>query len=225
MAASAMALLMVACGGGTSAAGSAAGPATGGGPGFSGGGPGGAIVAGTVSSVSGDTVTVTTSSGDDQFQLSASTTILKVESATESDLVQGEFALVRGQRNQDGTVTATSVQVGQQPQGGFGAGSQFGGRGGGPGFGSARPSRAPRRSPGAGNGGTVTGTIAAVGGGTLTITTNGGSDTVVQVPASASILAAVSASIADITSGQTILARGQRDANGMLSAASVQVGP
>ncbi len=223
-----------ACGGGGSAAsGTSPTPiagARGDGGGFSGGGPGGGpgggFVSGTIKSVSGNAVTVTTSNngGDVQFQLSDSVTVQKVVDATVFDLVPGKFVTVRGQQNADGTIEATSVQLGDEPlqrspgaspRGTPGPGrSPRGGNGGNGGFGGGNGA----------NGGSVTsGTIKSVGNNTVTVTSNRG-DIVVQLPNTAVIRATVAGTTSDVVMGQTVLARGQSDASGVVVATSVQVG-
>lgn len=185
---------------------------------------GGGFVAGTVKSVNGNTVTVTTNNnGDTQFQLSDSATVQKVVDATPFDLVPGKFVTVRGQQNADGTIEAASVQLSDQPppQRSPGASPR-----------TPRPGRSPRGGPGGfgggfsggGGGGVTAGMIKSVGNNSVTVSTTNRGDVVVQLPDSAVIRATVAGSPSDIAAGQTVLARGQKDANGVVVATSVQVG-
>ena len=231
----AIAALAAACGGGGAAAPTAgASDALGGGPngGFvpPGRGPNGGVVAGTVKSINGNVVTVTTNNnGDVQFQLSDSVAVQKVVDATVRDVVPGKFVTVTGQSNADGTIEASSLQVGDRPlrpdggaNGGFappdgGANGGFAPPGGGSNGGFAPPG-------GGSNGGFVAGTVKSTGNNTVTISTTNRGDVVVELPGTAVIRATVAGTASDIVVGQTVLAIGQTGANGAVVAASVQVG-
>ncbi len=67
-------------------------------------------VAGSISSVSGDTATVSTQQGDVKVKLSGAK-IRKTVEATADDLKAGERVVVMGQQGQDGSYTASSVQI------------------------------------------------------------------------------------------------------------------
>ncbi len=119
-------------------------PGAGAGPGASfrtrnaGGFGGGA--SGTVGSVSADQMTITTAAGGSRIVLLTPTTkVTQVSEATKAitDLTSGETVTVVGTSNPDGSVTATSVIVGNV-SGLFGGGRGFGGGG-------------PNASPGASN--------------------------------------------------------------------------
>jgi hypothetical protein len=88
------------------------------------GGFAGRGVSGTVESVDGNTITVTTRNGQtEKVQLASNATITKQTSGQLSDITKGAQIVALGQAN-GGTFQATSIQIG----GGFGGG--FGGRGG-----------------------------------------------------------------------------------------------
>ena len=103
--------------------GGAAGTGTGATNGAGGNGFGGGGVAGTIKSISGDTIQVSTAQNVTTVTLSGATTILKSVTATASDLQVGQQITVRGQRDSSGNVTATSIQL-------VPAGTTFGGPGG-----------------------------------------------------------------------------------------------
>jgi hypothetical protein len=113
------------------------------GPGASGrprgGGTGGAFgggATGTVGSVSSDQMTITTAAGAQRIVLlTPSTTVTQVTSATKalSDIASGTTVTVVGTSNPDGSVTATSVVIGN---------INLFGRGG-PADGSPAPTTAP----------------------------------------------------------------------------------
>ena len=87
-----------------------------GGGGFGRGGGGG--VAGMVSAVSGDTITITTRNGDTtKIQLAANGTVRKQVDGQLSDVTPGEQIVAFGAQSGD-TFQATSIQVGGQFGGG-----------------------------------------------------------------------------------------------------------
>jgi len=97
-----------------------------GGPGFVGNGadlPGGAggtrvqggdnVVSGSIIAFDASSITVATNDGSSKIVLfSGSTAISKTEDATADDLLAGENVMVVGTTNDDGTVTATRIQLG-----------------------------------------------------------------------------------------------------------------
>jgi hypothetical protein len=98
-------------GGGAAAGG--AGGRTGGG--FGGGAAGGGFTAGTVVSVSGDTVTLKASDGSTvKVTTSSSTKVTESGASTVSALKAGETVTVVGTKDASGNVTATSVSEGTQ---------------------------------------------------------------------------------------------------------------
>ncbi len=113
------------------AAGTGTGTGTGTGANTAGGGFGGGV-AGTIKSISGDTLQVSTAQNVTTVTLSGATTIQKSVTATTSDLQVGQQITVRGQRDSSGNVAATSIQL-------VPAGTTFGGPGG--------PGAAPSATP------------------------------------------------------------------------------
>ena len=113
-----------------------------GGQGTGGAGRGGMF--GTVSDVSGNTITITTRNGQtSKIELAANATVRKQVDGQISDIKTGEQIIATGAPNGD-TFQATSVQVGAQ-LGGFGGGQggQGGGRGAQNGAGGAQPTPTP----------------------------------------------------------------------------------
>ena len=85
-----------------------------------GGFAGGNFTAGTIQSVDGDTITIKLQDGSTvKVTTSGSTTVTKTDKASVSDLSKGETIVVRGTKDSDGNVKATTVTEGQV--GGFGA--------------------------------------------------------------------------------------------------------
>ena len=95
-----------------------------------GGGPGGGTF-GTVEGLEGDTLTLTTQSGAVKVNLSEQTSIQKrtpgsrePAAGSREDLQNGAQVMVQGVAGEDGTITASSIQV--LPAGGFGGAGQRG---------------------------------------------------------------------------------------------------
>ena len=102
------------------------GATTGAGAGGAGGGFGRGTL-GTVSSISGATLTIRDAQGNDvKVQLQPSTTVTKTLSGSATDLTQGVNVTVIGQRAADGTITATAITI---VPAGFTIGGGGGGRG------------------------------------------------------------------------------------------------
>ncbi len=82
--------------------------------GFGGGGGFGGGAAGTIGSVSSDQMTLTTANGQRIVLLTPTTTVTEISSATKalSDLSSGQTVTIVGTSNPDGSVTATTVIVG-----------------------------------------------------------------------------------------------------------------
>ncbi len=73
-------------------------------------GPGGPAVTGTVKSVNGDTVTVSTRNGDVQVKVASDTAVRKMADGTIADIQPGQRITVVGD-SANGMVTARSVQL------------------------------------------------------------------------------------------------------------------
>ena len=97
--------------------GSAAGFAarTGGQPGMrtgAAGAMGGGLISGSVVSKDADSVTVSLAGGGSEIvYLSPSTTVMKSDAGSASDLAAGQNVVITGAKNSDGSVSATSVQI------------------------------------------------------------------------------------------------------------------
>jgi len=78
---------------------------------------------------------------------------------------------------------------------------------------------------GQGLGRPVAGSVKSVDGDTITISTQNNGDVKVQLSSSATIVKEAAGSSSDIQPGQFVLARGQQNADGSLTANTVNVGP
>ncbi len=106
----------------------------GGGNGGNGANPGRGGTVGTVKSVDGNTITISTPNGGTvTVTVNGSTTVTKTETGSISDVTPGENIIVRGTTGSDGTTTADQITVGNGTLGfGFGRGGGNGGPGGPP---------------------------------------------------------------------------------------------
>jgi hypothetical protein len=107
--------------GGTPTAGMQGPGGTGSANGFRGGG---SFVSGSIIAADDSSITVQTSDGSTKIVLLAdSTSIVKTEEASASDLTAGEDVVVTGTTNDDGTVTASNIQLGTSLRVGDGGGT------------------------------------------------------------------------------------------------------
>jgi hypothetical protein len=103
-------------------------------------------VAGKITALSGDDITVTTNAKTTVTVVYSSTTTFKTNpgpsggsASSASALKVGVFVGVQGTKNSDGTVTASTVMIGRPPQLGKGGAGGGPGRGGKPPSGGAAP--------------------------------------------------------------------------------------
>jgi hypothetical protein len=85
-------------------------------PGQPGGGRQGGGTMGTIKTVEGDTIVVTTQDGDVQVHATDTTLIEKYTAVGVADLKEGERVVVSGSQNDDGSITARSIQSLRNPQ-------------------------------------------------------------------------------------------------------------
>ena len=147
--------------------------------------PEGSVLAGTIESVEGNTVTVDTPQGLLQAMVGADTTIQKTDQGTLDDLEVGVQVTVIGQRGEDGAVQAVSISILPEGSDRFGGGlaGQFGqGRGSqerfGGGQGRQQFGQGGQGQLGSGLGGrrlgggpTLNGTVESIDGNVVTINT------------------------------------------------------
>jgi len=206
-----------------SAASATAGPGGGfGGGGFGGGGPGGGGTVGTIKSINGSSLVVTTSAGaTETVNTTSATTVTKSVTGAASDIKAGDHVVVLG----TGTtaIAATSVTDSGTNAAAVGAGGAGAG-GGAPGGGQGGPPAGGGPRGGGANGfGLVSGTVADVGSGTLTVTETDGTKVTVTVSSSTTVANLQTISVADLSVGQAVTVRGTTT-NGTVSATAIQEG-
>lgn len=157
---------------------------------------------GTVSSVGGDTIVVSTSTGNETVDVSSSTRITKTVSSTQSAVLTTN-AFVRVAMDTSGDGDADTITLLPTPGGGFGGGAG--------GFGGGASSM-------------VLGEVSSVSGNTLTIQSFNGTTSTLTLTASTTYQEQETGSISDITQNETITAIGQKGSNGDINARSITIG-
>ena len=181
-------------------------------------------VNGTLASINGNTLTLTTSQGQVIVNVDSGTIIERTVNGTLSNLSQGEFVTIVGTTDSSGNINATSIMVRPQGQGG-----QFTPPAGtiprnGTGF------TGPRTSPGNGfpNGGTgrpaAVGTISGINGDTLTVTTAQGQVTV-NVDSNTAIQETATGTLSDLSVGDSLTVFGTVNSSGAINAAIIMARP
>jgi hypothetical protein len=212
------AIALAACGttGAASTATSSATP-TPGGRGFGGG------TAGQLVKLNGQTLTLSTNSGDVQVVYTTSTTITQTSTVSAADIASGLCVVITGIKDSSGAITARSVRLSQAVNGTCGQGP--GGFGGGRPPGGALPSGVPRPSLNP-NLAIVSGLVTAVSGVSVTINSQTTSTaTTVTVPTTVTVAESSAATAADLTIDSCVLARGQKNTQGVVQATSLNITP
>lgn len=183
---------------------------------------GGNSASGALASISGNTLTLTTPQGQATVIVSPTTVIQKTVTGTLADFTAGQSLVVTGTPDSSGNIAATIISI--RPQG---QDALFTPRGAD----TPNPSRSPNGSgtgtfPGAsGNpaGRGYIGTLTAINGSTLTITTAQPStpQITVTVGSNTAIDKTVSGTLADLTVGSYLNVFGTADSNGQINAISI----
>jgi hypothetical protein len=212
------AIALAACGttGAASTATSSATP-TPGGRGFGGG------TAGQLVKLNGQTLTLSTSTGDVQVVYTTSTTITQTSTVSAADIASGLCVVITGTKDSSGAVTARSVRLSQPVNGTCSQGP--GGFGGGRPPGGALPSGAPRPSLNP-NAAIVSGLVTAVSGVSVTVNSQATSaTTTVTVPTTVTVSQSAAGTAADLTIDSCVVARGQKNTQGVVQATSLNITP
>jgi len=168
---------------------------------------------GTVAVVNGDTLTLTTSQGTVTINISSSTTIEKTVNGTGANLGQGDFVTVSGTADNTGNINATSITVRASSQISPSTGSTFGNGGG---------FTVPNSSASGTGIGITIGTISAVNGNSLTVTTTQGQVTV-NIGPDTVIETTESGSSTDLQTGASLTVAGTTSSSGSINATSITI--
>ena len=178
---------------------------------------------GTLSSINGNTLTLTNTQGSQvTVNVSGTTTFQKTITGTIADLQQGDVLTVTGTPDASGNIVATSISVRAAGQ--------------------VSPTRSPgatftpRGTPRTGTGGTPTFPNVGVGGGTLgtlnningnvlTLTSMQGNQVTVNVSNTTIIEKIVNGTVSDLQSGESLTIVGSPNANGNIIASSITILP
>jgi len=185
------------------------------------------VANGPVEKVEGNLITIKAQEGSVKVNVPDGVTIRKTVTAALTDVKAGENVVVTGERQSDGTVTASTVQLGA---GGAASIVEFQttpgaaqGRGGDAGTGARTRSGTPAA------GGTAmmvraltNGTVESVEGSTMTVKTQDGS-VKVKVADGTAIRKTVSVGVGDIKPGDNLVVMGDRGSDGTITASNVQV--
>ena len=174
---------------------------------------------GTISSIAGSTLMLSTpAQGQVTVNIGTSTAIAKTVAGAVADLKTGQLLTVVGTADASGAIAAATISM-RQPGQGTGGGTGFGNNAGGtpstPGNGTA-----PGFPGGGGN--FTSGSVTNISGSKLTLTTSQGTTTV-TVGANTTILETVAGTISDLQAGQSVAVTGNRDASGNLNATSITI--
>ncbi len=199
--------------------------AAGNGPNGNRNGPGGrGATLGTLASVHGSVLTVTTNDGNKVVvNTSGSTRVTRSSSGTLADIKVGDRVTFRG--TSSGTNAVTAEQIGdtgsadQAPSGGAPA---AGGPGNGTGTFRGNGGNGPPGGPG--GGGFAAGTVAAINGNTMTVTATDGTSIAVTTSSTTTVTTVQPASISDLKAGETLRVVGRTTSNGSVTANAIQEG-
>ncbi len=189
------------------------------------GNPGGRFgggASGTIASINGSTLTLSTQQGDVTVNVDANAVIQKTVGGSLSDLQTGQFVTVIGTADASGNVAATSISLRGVETPRFtpqpGATPNQGG--------SGRFSGTPApRTPNGTSGNGVFGTISAANGNTLTITTVQSQQVTVTVGSSTRISKTVSGTLSDLQVGEPVTVGGAPDSYGTIQATFITIPP
>ncbi len=185
------------------------------------------VANGPVEKVEGNLITIKAQEGSVKVNVLDGTAIRKTVTAALTDVKAGENVVVTGERQSDGTVTASTVQLGA---GGAGSIVEFQtnpgaaqGRGGD----AAAGARTRGGTPAAGGAAMMVramtnGTVESVEGTTMTVKTQDGS-VKVKVADGTAIRKTVSVGVGDIKPGDNLVVTGERGSDGTITASNVQV--
>jgi hypothetical protein len=166
---------------------------------------------GTIASINGNILTLTTSQGQVTVNISSSTTIEKTAAGTAGDLNKGDSVTISGTADSSGNISATSITV--RPQG-----QSLPTTGNGGGF----------AIPNGGFSGVGTnlqftiGTISGINGNSLTVTT-AQSQVTVNISSSTVIQKTENGALSDLQTGVSLTVVGPTDSNGNINATSISI--
>lgn len=177
-------------------------------------GRGGAV--GELVQVTGQTLVLSGADGaDTTVHYSGSTPIRQSSAATVADITAGTCLVASGQRNGQGAVSASVVQI--SPASGGSCPARPGTSAG------SRPSASPGRGQTRSGTGTVAGIVTGVTGTQVTVQPSSGSPSTLTVPTTVRISEVEPAGAAALQADRCVRATGNRDSKGAVQATSLTV--
>lgn len=173
---------------------------------------------GTLTRVDGSVLTVSTDNGTVTVNISANTTVERVVSGTLADLQTGQFLSVTGSADPSGLFVASSITVRTRPEA---MPTPQPGTGFGPSDGRFSPpsgTRTPARPTDRPTANGIFGTIAAINGNSVTLSTLQDQQTVVLVSQDTAINKMASGSASDLRVGQSLTITGRPNDQGGVDA-------
>ncbi len=186
----------------------------------------GDLTGGTLVSVSGTKLILSTANGNVDVAFSSSTSISKTSTGSLADIAVGSCVTATGGVDSMGVITATSVTVSPAVNGACAAAAYTGGNPGG--FPGGRLGASPRARPSGGFGfdfASMRGVVTAVDGATLTVRATTGSSQTLTVPTTARISTTAGGSTSDLVAGSCVAAIGPRGTSGTVQARSLLIEP
>jgi hypothetical protein len=181
----------------------------------------GGMVAGEISAVEADNLTLKLSGGGSKIVFySDSTKITSYIDIGAGDLAVGDEVTVVGSKGEN-DVTAQSVQVGSQ------AGDSAAGRSGGQNAGSGGPKNNAMDRGGAGNGNMafVSGKITAIADKIITVKSSDGGEKSIALAETAKYSKISDSTANDLASGKIVIVNGTSNTDGSVTAESIQIRP
>jgi Domain of unknown function (DUF5666) len=190
-------------------------PTSGGGAAFRNNGASGQLV-----QVNGQTLILTGPAGDLTVTYTSSTTFTRTSTAVLADIVPGQCILATGQKDSNGSLTATTVRLSPKPAAGCGAAGRFGPNASPPAGASPRPT--PSGQPPMA---LVSGEVTGAAGVSITVLTATSGSQTITVPTTAAVTTTVVISSTALQTGECLRAIGARDATGNVQATSITITP
>jgi hypothetical protein len=204
--------LAAACGSGATAANSTTSPSPNGGAQFRNG------ASGQLVQINGQSLILTGPNGDLTVNVSSGTTYSRTSTAVLADIVPGQCLVATGQKDASGGLVAMTVRLSPKTAAGCAAANRVGP--------SPSPGASPRPIPsGQPAQAFVSGEVTAAVGVSVTVLTAGTGSQTITVPTTAAVTRMLSASAADLQTGQCVRANGTRDSAGTVQATSIAITP
>ena len=180
--------------------------------------------AGELVQLGATSLVLNTTGGDVTVDFTGSTPVTRTRTGNVADITVGTCITATGSKDAGGMLTAANVGLSAKVNGSCERAGLFGGGGGArsPGA-SPRPTFSPR--PGTPPAAFARGEVTAVAGTTVTVLQMTGGSTTVTVPTTVRVAVSESATTSDLSVGDCVLASGQKNSAGVVTARSLNIVP